>query len=110
LAGELLETFDDLGLGLITILDPMIKSDSRRSRFRSGQMVNPIFYGIQNELLPVIGRLENPNPLSRTGSGLSMKNSKVAPTYHPSILSLQPVAPIYSKALTKIAASRHSSK
>lgn len=102
LAGEVLETFDELGLGqevdgrsdgLTAIRDGLLNLVLR--------VVNPLIASIQSEILPLIDGLEKPSPIGRAGSGL---NSKSAKTPHPSITGLHAVIPLYAKGLAKIAA------
>jgi hypothetical protein len=105
LAGEVLEFFDELGLGS----DHEVRSDGLRGT-REGLMslvsrvVNPVVLGIQNKITPLIDQLENVPSLNRGGLGPSIKVPKATIPYHPSITSLQVVLPVYAKALTKIAA------
>lgn len=100
-AQELLETFDELGLGL----DADIRGDGLKS-LREGlvsiinRVVGPLVTGIRAELIPVIEALEIPNnspPRTVTGS-------KATTIYHPSIVTLQAVMPIYARALAKYTA------
>lgn len=104
LAGEVLEAFDELGLGLE--IDG--RSDGLRV-IREGllnlvtRVVNPLIASIQSELLPLVDGLEKPSPIGRTGSGLSSKSAKTS-TPHPSITILHSVVPLYAKGLAKIAA------
>lgn len=103
LAGEVLETFDQLGLGLET----EGRSDGLKVT-REGllnlvtRVVNPLIALIQSELLPLIDGLEKSSPIWRTGSGLNSRIAKT-PTPHPSVVALQAVAPLYAKGLAKIA-------
>lgn len=103
LAGEVLESFDKLGLGqevdgrpdgLKAIREGLINLVMR--------VVNPLIASVQSELLPLIDGLEKPSPIGRTGSGLNSKSAKASP--HPSITGLQAVVPLYAKGLAKIAA------
>jgi len=104
LAGEVLETFDELGLGhevdgrsdgLKVIREGLLKLVTR--------VVNPLIASIQSELLPLIDGLGKPSPIGRTGSGLNSKSAKTSAP-HPSIIGLYAVVPLYAKGLTKIAA------
>ncbi|KAF9653937.1 hypothetical protein BDM02DRAFT_3086480 [Thelephora ganbajun] len=104
LAGEILETFGELGLGhevdgrpdgLKVIREGLLSLVTR--------VVNPLIASVQSELLPLIDALEKPSPVGRTGSGLNSKSVKTfAP--HPSITGLYAVVPLYAKGLAKIAA------
>lgn len=104
LAGEVLEAFDQLGLGLE--IDG--RSDGLKA-IREGlvnlvtRVANPLITSIQSELLPLIDGLEKSSPVGRSGSGLNSKSVK-ASTPHPSILTLHAVVPLYVKGLAKIAA------
>ena len=104
LAGEVLEAFDELGLGQ----EVDGRSDGLKVT-REGlfnlvmRVVNPLIVSIQSELLPLIDGLERPSPLGRTGSGLNSKSAKTSGP-HPSIAALHAVVPLYAKGLAKIAA------
>ena len=104
LVGEVLETFDELGLGQEVDGRP----DGLRV-IREGlanlvmRVVNPLIASVQSELLPLIDGLEKSSPIGRTGSGLNSKSVKTS-TPHPSITGLQAVVPLYAKGLAKIAA------
>jgi len=104
LAGEVLEAFDELGLGqevdgrpdgLRVIREGLVNLVMR--------VVNPLIASVQSELLPLIDGLEKPSPIGRTGSGLNSKSVKTSAP-HPSITGLQAVVPLYAKGLAKIAA------
>lgn len=105
LAGEVLETFDELGLGQ----EVDGRSDGLKG-IREGllnllmRVVNPLIASIQSEILPLIDGLEKPSPVGRTGSGLNSKSAKTS-TPHPSIAGLHAVIPLYAKGLAKIAAA-----
>lgn len=101
-AGELLETFDELGLGL--------ENDSRGDglkHVRDGlgsvvhRVVNPLVTGIKNELAPLIEALERP---SASGTVVSKSTGKVT-SQHPSIAAMQHVMPIYARALARYTAT-----
>ena len=104
LAGEVLETFDELGLGqevdgrpdgLRVIREGLVNLVMR--------VVNPLIASVQSELLLLVDGLEKPSPIGRTGSGLNSKSAKTSAP-HPSITGLQAVVPLYAKGLAKIAA------
>jgi hypothetical protein len=103
-AGEVLETFDELGLGQ----EVDGRSDGLKVT-REGllnlvmRVVNPLIASIQSEILPLIDGLGKPSPVGRTGSGLNSKNTKTSAP-HPSIIGLHAVVPLYAKGLAKIAA------
>lgn len=104
-AQELLETFDELGLGL--------EADARGdglNAIRKGltsiinRVVSPLIASIRTELMPVIEALETPNNISsKVTAGV-----KAATIYHPSIITLQSVMPIYARVLTKYTSSSTS--
>jgi hypothetical protein len=104
LAGEVLEAFDELGLGQ----EVDGRSDGLKV-IREGlvnlvmRVANPLIASIQSELLPLVDGLEKPSPIGRTGSGLNAKSAKTS-TPHPSITALQAVVPLYAKGLARIAA------
>ncbi|EMD37584.1 hypothetical protein CERSUDRAFT_83328 [Gelatoporia subvermispora B] len=99
-AGELLETFDDLGLGAETDM----RGDGLKS-IREGlasivkRVIEPLMNGIKNELMPAIQALEHP-PVA---GGKVLAGIK--PVNHPSVASLQAVIPIYARALVRYTTS-----
>lgn len=102
-AHELLETFDELGLGL----EVDVRGDGLNP-IRKGlvsiinRVVNPLVAGIRVELMPIIEALETPND-SPPKTGV-----RTATIYHPSIITLQAVMPIYARTLAKYTASSTS--
>lgn len=104
-AGELLETFDTLDLGqdaeqrvdgLRLIRDGLISIVNRA--------VGPLIAGIRNELMPLLDALEVPS--SQLGS---KPITGIKPSgYHPSIITLQAIMPIYARALTRYTMSSSS--
>ncbi|KII92130.1 hypothetical protein PLICRDRAFT_36919 [Plicaturopsis crispa FD-325 SS-3] len=105
-AGEVLETFDELGLGIDSA---DIRGDGLKS-IREGlislvsRVVNPLITGIRRDIMPVLEALEVPNTVSSgspstkpvVANGKSTASSLV---FHPSIVILQGIVPIYAKAL-----------
>ncbi|EKM54245.1 uncharacterized protein PHACADRAFT_257958 [Phanerochaete carnosa HHB-10118-sp] len=94
-AGELLETFDGLGLGrdaemrgdgLKGIRDSLVTTIKR--------VVEPLVAGIKNDLMPRIEELEQHPPPAVRGPGAT----KTA-TVHPTIAYLQNVMPVYARVL-----------
>ncbi|KAF9445899.1 hypothetical protein P691DRAFT_674661 [Macrolepiota fuliginosa MF-IS2] len=100
-AQELLETFDDIGLGLDA--DPR---DDGLKPIRKGlasvinRIVGPLVDGIRNELVPVIEALETPN----TSQFKAVTGTRAHTIYHPSIVTLQTLMPIYAKTLARYTA------
>lgn len=96
-AEEVLQLFDELCLGV----DNDVRGDGLRS-IREGfaslinRVVNPLITGIRMELIPLMEALEYPNPCN--GSKPPVGKSTVV--YHPSIVSLQILMPVYARALT----------
>jgi hypothetical protein len=96
-AEELLQVFDKHGLGM----DNDIRGDGLRP-IREGlaslinRVVNPLITGIRMELIPLVEALEYPN-LCNAKSLVVTKSTIV---YHPSIVSLQTLMPVYARALT----------
>lgn len=94
---ELLQVFDELSLDT----DADVRGDGLKS-IRDGlvsvinRVVNPLIAGIRGNLTPLIEALENPNTSPITKSPLGAKSAVI---YHPSIVSLQTLMPVYSKAL-----------
>lgn len=105
-AGELLEVFDDLGLGL----DGDVRGDGLKL-IREGlvslvnRVIGPLVTGIRNELMPLIEALETPNVNHGAKSVATAKSSVV---YHPAIVTLQSVMPIYAKVLARYTTSTAS--
>jgi hypothetical protein len=94
LAGELLEVFDELGLGLDS--DP--RGDGLRSTRESlmsvtTRVIHPLVAGIKAELTSLIEALESPAPKTPA-------SSKTIVT-HPSVITLQAVVQVYARALTR---------
>ncbi|KAF8160933.1 hypothetical protein B0H34DRAFT_766044 [Crassisporium funariophilum] len=95
---ELLQVFDNLGLGL----DNDIRGDGLKS-IRDGfvsiinRVVNPLVAGIRGELIPLIESLEFPNQGSTVKVPLGAKSTTL---HHSSIISLQALMPAYARALT----------
>ncbi|TFK54289.1 hypothetical protein OE88DRAFT_1654893 [Heliocybe sulcata] len=96
-AGELLETFDELGLGLET--------DNRGDNLklvREGlasvvhRVVNPLVTGIKNDLAKKVEELEHAGIQASTATKGGTKIIQ-----HPSVAAMQSVMPIYVKALTR---------
>jgi hypothetical protein len=100
LAGELLEVFDELGLGL----DSDLRGDGLKST-REGLMsvttrvIHPLVAGIKAELTSLIEALESPAPTSAPKTPASSKT--VVPQQHPSVINLQAVVQIYARALMR---------
>lgn len=95
---ELLQVFDELGLG--------IESDARGDGLKSirdgfvsiiTRVVKPFITAMLRELVPLVEALENPNttPIAKPPTGI-----KSVVVYHPSIVALQTLMPIYARALT----------
>ncbi|KAL4254242.1 hypothetical protein ABKN59_002879 [Abortiporus biennis] len=107
LAGELLDTFNELGLGhdcemrgdgLKVVRDGLVSVVKR--------VTEPLVANIRSDLLPLIEALATPQ---RSSSGVitatkTYSGSK-AIVYHPSIISLQSVMPTYARALSKFITS-----
>lgn len=107
-AGEVLETFDELGLGL----DTDMRGDGLKA-VRDGlasvvkRVIEPLMNGIKNEIMPVIEGLENARPVASTihGAGVKGTSGTKSPVPHPSIASLQHLMPHYARALARCAGS-----
>jgi hypothetical protein len=99
LAGELLEVFDELGLGL----DSDLRGDGLKAT-REGLMsvttrvIHPLVAGIKAELTSLVEGLESPAPTSAPKTPAS---SKTVVTQHPSVITLQAVVQIYARALMR---------
>ena len=99
LAGELLEVFDELGLGL----DSDVRGDGLKST-REGllsvttRVIHPLVAGIKAELITLIEALESP---ASTLAPKTATSSKAIITHHSSVITLQAVVPIYARALMR---------
>lgn len=95
---EILQVFDEHGLGM----DNDVRGD-RLKPIREGltslinRVVNPLITGIRMELIPLVEALEHPNPYHGFKPAIGTKSTIV---YHPSIVSLQTLMPVYARALT----------
>ncbi|KAL6310406.1 hypothetical protein BKA93DRAFT_721688 [Sparassis latifolia] len=111
-AGEVLETFDELGLGL----DTDMRGDGLKP-VRDGllsvvkRVVDPLMSGIKNEMTPVIDTLAcvYPAPLTPShghgSAGGKISTGAKSPIPHPSISTLQTLVPLYSRTLARCATS-----
>jgi len=94
-AAELLENFQELTNdgrihGLIDIREGLVSLVTR--------VVNCLVNGLKNELMQLVDALEVPN------TDLNTKNAnhgKLAVIYHPSIVALQSMMPVYQRYLTR---------
>jgi hypothetical protein len=99
LAGELLEVFDELGLGL----ESDVRGDGLKST-REGllsvttRVIHPLVAGIRAELTTLVEALELP---ASTSAPKTATSSKAAVTHHPSVITLHALVPIYARALTR---------
>ena len=98
-AGELLEVFDELGLGL----DSDARGDGLKSTREAllsvaTRVIQPLVTGIKAELVLLIEALETPSP---TCTSKPATYSKTVSTQHPSVLALQSIMPIYVRALAR---------
>ena len=109
-AGELLESFDEIALGvdvdtrgenLKTIRESLVSIVKR--------VVDPLLAGIKTELMPPIEGLESlpPPPAPNSTAGKTSGAIK-SPVPHPSIMSLQTLIPIHARALARIVASAYA--
>ncbi|KAJ6558525.1 hypothetical protein DFH09DRAFT_1317248 [Mycena vulgaris] len=105
-AGEVLEVFDDLALGL----DGDVRGDGLKV-IREGlvsivnRVVNPLVAGIRAEMIPLLEALEAPNSCITTKVVSGVKS---APVQHQSITALTSVIPVYARALSRYTTSRYS--
>lgn len=100
-AGELLESFDEMSLGL----DNDARGDGLKAIREGlvsliGRVVNPLIAGIQSELVPLLESLENPVAVTVPKAG--------AKALHPSVVSLQALMPVYARALARYTTTRPS--
>ena len=110
-AGELLESFDEIGLGV----EVDTRGESLRN-IREGllsivkRVVDPLIAGIKQELLPALDALENApsSPAGSTGAAAKASGGIKSPVPHPSIMTLQAMIPIHARALSRIMASAYA--
>ncbi|KAH9083483.1 hypothetical protein EDB83DRAFT_2329551 [Lactarius deliciosus] len=100
-AGELLEVFDELGLGL----DSDARGDGLKSTREAlvsvtTRVIHPLVAGIKTELTSLVAVLEVPTATTAAKTTTSTLKA-VAVTQHPSITNLQTVVPIYARALAR---------
>jgi len=99
LAGELLEVFDELGLGLdLDLRGDGLKSTREGLMSVTTRVIHPLVAGIKTELTSLVEALESPAP---TSAPKTATFSKAVVTHHPSVLTLQAVVPIYARALMR---------
>ncbi|KAI0093100.1 hypothetical protein BDY19DRAFT_882381 [Irpex rosettiformis] len=94
-AGELLDTFDEFGLGLDNDMrgDGLkVVRDSLLSTIK--RVVDPLVNALKNDLLPHIEGLEQPSSVVAKTTGATKVSAA-----HPCIVYLTSVMPIYAKAL-----------
>lgn len=94
-AGELLESFDEMGLGL----DNDARGDGLKSIREGlvslmGRVVNPLVAGIKSELMPLLESLE-------IAVAVTVPKTGTKAILHPSIVSLQTLMPVYARALAR---------
>ncbi|KAG1751651.1 uncharacterized protein EDB91DRAFT_619054 [Suillus paluster] len=94
-AGELLDSFDEIGLGL----DNDARGDGLKAIREGlvsliGRVVNPLIAGIKSELMPLLESLEKPVAVTAPKTGTKV-------ILHPSIISLQSLMPVYTRALVR---------
>ncbi|KAF8995443.1 hypothetical protein BDQ17DRAFT_1365594 [Cyathus striatus] len=100
---ELLEAFDNLGLGI----DVDARGDGLKS-IREGliSLVNRVTIrligSVRDALTPIIEALEAPNSNAGTKAATG---SKIIPVYHQSIVTLQTLVPVYSRAIARYTTS-----
>ncbi|KAI0762127.1 hypothetical protein BD413DRAFT_616618 [Trametes elegans] len=110
LAGELLESFDEIGLGV----DVDTRGENMKG-IRDGlvsivkRVVEPLINGMRGELMPLIDALETvPPPPANHGVPAKTSAAAKTPAVHPSITTLQTLIPIYSRALSRYVASAYA--
>ena len=99
LAGELLEVFDELGLGLdLDLRGDGLKSTREGLMSVTTRVIHPLVAGIKTELTSLVEALESPAPTSAPKTPAS---SKTVVTQHPSVITLQTIVQIYARALMR---------
>ncbi|PIL29741.1 hypothetical protein GSI_08180 [Ganoderma sinense ZZ0214-1] len=110
-AGELLESFDEIGLGV----EVDTRGESLRT-IREGlvsivkRVIDPLMARTKADLLPLLQALETvpPAPAAPTGGVGKATGSIKSPVPHPSIMTLQAVMPIHARALSRIVGSAYA--
>lgn len=105
-AGELIEAFNDMGLGL----DSDMRGDGLKAVREDlasmvKRVVGPLAQGIKNELCPLLEALESPAAAPASAPASGAKGPKLPAPAHPSIGALQAVLPVHAKALGRYAAT-----
>lgn len=101
IAGELIEIFDELGLGAeADVRGEGLKMIRESLTSLVARVVNPLVGAMKAELLPVIMALENPISVNG-GPAKAPTGFKPVTIQHPSIVALQSIMPIYARALTR---------
>ncbi|KAL1941964.1 hypothetical protein VTO73DRAFT_6494 [Trametes versicolor] len=109
--GELLEAFDEIGLGL----DVDTRVENLKG-VREGlvsivkRVVEPLINGMKNELMPLLDSLETVPPPPTATTSVAGKPSAVVKSQalHPSIVILQARIPLYARALSRYVASAYA--
>ncbi|EIN11712.1 hypothetical protein PUNSTDRAFT_83434 [Punctularia strigosozonata HHB-11173 SS5] len=103
-AGELLDTFDDLGLGVD------IPGDFRGDGLKGireglasvlGKILNPMIQAMKDELAPLIESLEKWVPATSTSASNGLGTKPKGSQLHQSMVTLQAIVPLYAKTLSR---------
>lgn len=110
-AGELLESFDEIGLGM----EVDTRGESLRT-IREGlvsivkRVIDPLMARAKSDLLPVLQALETvpAAPAATTGTVGKATGAIKSPVPHASIMALQALMPIHARALSRIVGSAYA--
>ncbi|KAF9237514.1 hypothetical protein BU15DRAFT_48568 [Melanogaster broomeanus] len=96
-SGELLSSLNDLALGL----EHDVRGDGLKPIREGlvsliGRVVNLLIGGIKSDLMPLIEALESPASVA-----VHKSPTKTGPVLHPSIIALQSLMPVYTRALAR---------
>jgi hypothetical protein len=107
IAGELLETFDEFGLGNESdFRDDGLKAVREGLASLVSRVVNPLVNNIKNDLFELVEALETP---SSSSSPKLTASAKPVPV-HQSIITMQSIIPVYAKALVRYCPTSASQK
>ncbi|KAI0820034.1 hypothetical protein BC628DRAFT_1331289 [Trametes gibbosa] len=110
-AGELLEAFDEIGLGYeIDTRGENLKTIREGLASIVKRVVEPLINGLKNELMPIIDSLESVPPSAPINHAVVGKTSAAikSQVLHPSIIILQTIIPLYSRVLSRYVASAYA--
>jgi hypothetical protein len=107
-AGELLDAFDDLGLGVDVPGDfrgDGLKGIREGLASLLGKILNPVMQAIKDDIAPLIGNLGTWAPATTAPSANGMSTKPKGVQQHQAMVTLQAVVPLYAKILGRYTTS-----